>query len=159
MTGNDEFRRQLARTLLSMRRFGERLRSSPLADQFRRLSSSPLVQQRREEVRSWQELIQEAEEEERREQSGLQQESALASTTSQPEPKLREASDEETRNAIRTVYGRYPKGAGPNLAEIVPLAQAVLELARQKKSKQRIQDLAAESEFDGMRGSQGKRRS
>jgi hypothetical protein len=157
MTGNDEFRKQLARAALGMRRFSERLRASPLGEQLRRLSSSPPVQQRREEARRWQELIEEAEEEERREQSELRQESTVVSPESGPE--LREASEEETRIAVRTVYARYPKGAGPNLNDIVPLVQDVLKSAGSKKSKPRIQQIAGGSEFAGARGPQGKRKS
>ena len=75
-----------------------------------------------------------------------------------PKLELREAKDEEIRNAVRTVYGRYARGAGPNLADIYPLVRDELEKLGLTATKQRIQDIAAEKEFDGVRGQSGKRR-
>jgi hypothetical protein len=87
-----------------------------------------------------------------------QQESVVPVDPPSPEPELKEASDEETRVALRIVYARYPDGEGPNLAEVVSLVQDVLKTTGLKKSKQRIQDIAQEKEFEGKRGLPGRRR-
>jgi hypothetical protein len=80
-----------------------------------------------------------------------------------PSSELRDATDDEIRDALRRIYepflpGAEREGQGPNLADIYPLALADLEKLGLTATKRCIQDIADEKEFDGARGRQGKRR-
>jgi hypothetical protein len=87
--------------------------------------------------------------------SGVQQE------PSGPPPELKDAPQdgEAIRDSIRTVNSRYPKGAAPNLNELVPLAKNDLKGKGLKASKDHIQKIANEKEFAEMRRPSGVRRS
>jgi hypothetical protein len=72
--------------------------------------------------------------------------------------KLKDAKPDAIREAVRTVYAPYPPGEGPNLNEVVTPVQHLLETSGRKASKTRIQEIAAEREFEGTRGEVGKHR-
>jgi hypothetical protein len=65
---------------------------------------------------------------------------------------------EAVRKALRSVYSQYAKRQGPNLNEVVAPVQELLVADGYKASKDRIQKIATESEFDEARAEVGKRR-
>jgi hypothetical protein len=146
-----QFLKELSRTQWDLRRLGEKLRPS---------TPEAIDERWRDQQARWEIEDELDREEEAAAAKRRQQESAASPAVDppSPEPELTEATDEETRVALRTVYGNYARGAGPNLAEVVPLVQDVLKLARLKKSKEQIQDIAGETEFKGMRGLPGRRK-
>jgi hypothetical protein len=75
-------------------------------------------------------------------------------------PKLKEAplDGSAIRKALWTIYCQYPERQGPNLNQVVPLVQDILRNDGYKASKARIQEFAAEPEFNDRRGEVGKHR-
>jgi hypothetical protein len=153
MTGDDterrkQFLKQQLRMQRDLRRLGEKLRPS---------TPAAIDQRWKDQQLRWEAEDELDREEEEAAVKRRQQESVAPVDPLPPESELKEASDEDTRDAIRTVYRGYPKGAGPNLADLVSPVQDVLKPAGLKKSKQRIQDIAGEKEFEGARGKPGRR--
>jgi hypothetical protein len=161
-----QFLKQRLRMLRGARRLAEKLRpSTPEA-----IDQRWKDQQLRWEVEDELDREEEAAVVKRRQlEAEAQQESAVndphspeaPQTADDPPPvesKLKEASDDETRAAVRAIYKPCSPGTGPSLSAIVPLTQDKLKSLGLRKSKQRIQDLAGEKEFDGVRAPQGKRR-
>ena len=157
MTPDSEKRRQ---DLLQLARSARRERevrqwlSSPLGERLRRFFASPWAQRERQRLQ----LLNEAELELQREEAKSQQPKDIESAPVPSEAELRDANGNRVRKAVETIYAPFAPGTGPSVVDVVPLVKEHLKSSGYKASKRRIQDIAAEPQFDGKRRPQGQRR-